>query len=418
MDLISQLKSQPPGSTFRLFEQGIGGRIKVRPEDFQVEEIPWRDPTGEGDHLHLFVEKRATSHGELMAILAKTVGCNARDVGYAGMKDKAAVTRQWVSLPAHLADAAPHLNHERVRLLGTIRSDRALRRGDLRGNRFIIKIRDADPLKAPSAGRMLQRIEREGLPAFYGPQRFGYRQNNHRLGAALLTESWPEALDELLGPSDGNHPPDQTALREAWVSQDEDVLRSGWPSSQRFEMLASRKWLKHRDPEKAVRAGGRTTLNFLTSAFSSFLFNRMLEERCRLGLLHEEQPGDLTVDPLKKSPLPVADGGIASALFWGRDAELAKGVQGEIEQQVLAKYQLAPSWLESTWVPRAERRPLRFHVSDPGVEGGFDEHGGYIELRFTLPRGMFATVVAAEILGPDEHRSSDEDQSTPKAPGA
>ena len=162
---------------------------------------------------------------------------------------------------------------------------------------------------------MLERIEEEGLPAFYGPQRFGYRQNNHRLGAALLNGSWQAVLDELLGPSDGNHPTNQTALREAWVRQDEDALRSGWPPSQRFEMLAARKWLKHRDPEKAVRAGGRTTLNFLTSAFSSFLFNQMLEERCQLGLLHVDEPGDLTVDPLKKTPLAVDDGGLPSMLF-------------------------------------------------------------------------------------------------------
>ena len=57
------------------------------------------------------------------------------------------------------------------------------RRGDLRGNRFVIKIREVDPLKTPAVGRMLERIEEEGLPAFYGPQRFGYRQNNHRLRA-------------------------------------------------------------------------------------------------------------------------------------------------------------------------------------------------------------------------------------------
>ena len=108
-------------------------------------------------------------------------------------------------------------------------------------------------------------------------------------------------------------------------------------------MLAARKWLRHRDPEKAVRAGGRTTLNFLTSAFSSFLFNQMLEERCQLGLLHVDEPGDLTVDPLKKTPLAVDDGGLPSALFWGQGAELANGVQGEIEARVLAKYHLEPS---------------------------------------------------------------------------
>ena len=71
MDLITQLKVEDPSPNFRLFNEGIGGRIKVRAEDFQVEEIPWRDPTGEGKHLHVFVEKTATSHGELMAVVAK-----------------------------------------------------------------------------------------------------------------------------------------------------------------------------------------------------------------------------------------------------------------------------------------------------------------------------------------------------------
>ena len=261
---------------------------------------------------------------------------------------------------------------------------------------------------------MLERIEEEGLPAFYGPQRFGYRQNNHRLGA-LLNGSWQAVLDELLGPSDGNHPTNQTALREAWVRQDEDVLRSGWPPSQRFEMLAAAKWLKHRDPEKAVRAGGRTTLNFLTSAFSSFLFNQMLEERCQLGLLHVDEPGDLTVDPLQRRRWPLTTAASPARSF-GAKGGIGQRRAGRNRSsgacQISPRTQLARKHLGA----RAERRPLRFHLSDPGVEGGFDEHGGYIELRFTLPRGMFATVVAAEILGTPTQISSGDGQSNPDEP--
>lgn len=418
MDLTTKLRSQPPCPSFRIFEDGIGGCIKARPEDFQVEEIPWRDPSGQGEYLYLFVEKNGMSHGELLAVVRKAFDCEARDVGYAGMKDKAAVTRQWLSIPKKFSENASHFNHEQVRLLGTIQADRPLRRGDLRGNRFVIKIRDIDPIKAIQAGRMLEKIEEDGLPAFYGPQRFGYRQNNHRLGGALLTNDWQGALDELLGPSDGNYPPHQTALREAWSSQDAEALRSGWRPSQRFEMLAARKWLKYHDAEKSIRSGGRVTLNFLTSAFSSFLFNQILEERCRRGLLQVHQEGDLSVDPLKKSTLAAEEGGIPSALFWGKDAQLADGIQGEIERQVLKTYDIQPEWLQNRWAPYGERRPMRFHISNAGVEGGFDEHGSYIELRFTLPRGMFATVVAAEIMGEQDHPETDEDQISPDAPSA
>ena len=166
---------------------------------------------------------------------------------------------------------------------------------------------------------------------------------------------------------------------------------------------------------KAVRAGGRTTLNFLTSAFSSFLFNQMLEERCQLGLLHVDEPGDLTVDPLKKTPLAVADGGLPSASFGGKGRNWPTACRAKSKLGCLPNITSNPAGSKALG-PRAERRPLRFHLSDPGVEGGFDEHGGYIEVRFTLPRGMFATVVAAEILGPSTQTSTDEDQSNPKEP--
>ncbi len=80
---------------------GIGGVIKVRPEDFLVEELPLYEPCDEGEHLYLRIQKNGVSHGEMMACLRRTFGVSDRQIGCAGMKDKQAVTQQTVSLHLH-----------------------------------------------------------------------------------------------------------------------------------------------------------------------------------------------------------------------------------------------------------------------------------------------------------------------------
>ena len=99
-------------------EEGIGGCIKVRPEDFLVEELPLYEPCGQGEHLYLRVQKMATSHGELISRLQRHFGVGESAIGFAGMKDKMAVTSQTVSI--HLLTDPPtvDLDHERILVLG------------------------------------------------------------------------------------------------------------------------------------------------------------------------------------------------------------------------------------------------------------------------------------------------------------
>ena len=165
---------------------GIGGRIKVEPEDFDVEEIPAYEPAGAGDHLFLWIEKRDMGAEFFTRRLARRLGIPVGEVGTAGLKDRRAVTRQWVSVPGGVESRLADLDGDGVRVLRVSRHGNKLRPGHLRGNRFRVLIRDVPANAADLAAPILDRIRRDGLPNFYGPQRFGRDGETARLGLELL----------------------------------------------------------------------------------------------------------------------------------------------------------------------------------------------------------------------------------------
>lgn len=162
---------------------GVGGRIKVEPADFEVEEIPAYEPVGTGDHLFLWIEKTDLGAEFFLRQVARRLGIPNGEVGTAGLKDRRAVTRQWVSVPATAESALPRLEGDGIRVLNVSRHTNKLRPGHLRGNRFRILIRDANEVDVEP---ILERIRTAGLPNFYGPQRFGRDGETAALGMALL----------------------------------------------------------------------------------------------------------------------------------------------------------------------------------------------------------------------------------------
>src|SRR5262245_63809900 len=161
----------PPLQTADL--PGIGGRIKAAPEDFEVEELPAYAPSGQGEFLYLWVEKRAMGAEYFVRQVARRLDVPPADVGTAGLKDRHAVTRQMVSLPARAEPNLPRLDGVGIRLLSVSRHTNKLKPGHLHGNRFSILIREPVPDAAPHLPALVERLRASGLPNFYGPQRFG-----------------------------------------------------------------------------------------------------------------------------------------------------------------------------------------------------------------------------------------------------
>jgi len=173
---------------------GIAGRIKAVPEDFEVEEVAAYEPSGGGDFLYLWVEKRDMGAEYFARQVARRLGIPPGEVGTAGLKDRRAVTRQMVSVPAACADRVGALDGDGIRVLRVSRHGNKLKPGHLHGNRFRILVRDADPAAPERLGPILRRLGDEGLPNYYGPQRFGRDGETVLLGLSLLRDELPPVV--------------------------------------------------------------------------------------------------------------------------------------------------------------------------------------------------------------------------------
>lgn len=161
--------------------------IRATAEDFRVTEIPGFALSGDGEHVFLYLEKRHLNTVELAERLAKLSATPLRDIGYSGLKDRNALTRQWFSVRM-AGRSEPDWSYLEapgdVRLLALDRHQRKLRRGTHSGNRFQLRLRE---LRGPRDALItrLQLLQHQGAPNYFGPQRFG------RAGATLVqAERW------------------------------------------------------------------------------------------------------------------------------------------------------------------------------------------------------------------------------------
>jgi tRNA pseudouridine13 synthase len=325
---------------------GVGGRIKVEPADFEVEEIPAYEPAGTGEHLFLWVEKTDVGAEFFVRQVARRLGVPTGEVGTAGLKDRRAVTRQWVSVPAGCEPALPQLEGQGIRLLRVSRHTNKLRPGHLRGNQFRILIRDADLAVDPEP--VLTRIRAEGLPNSYGPQRFGRGGETAALGMSLLR---------------------------------------GEP-------------VKVRNPFLRKLA---------LSAAQSLLFNDYLGRRLTDGLLRTVLAGDVMAKwpaggmftaedvPTEQSRFDRRETVTAGPMF-GRKPFPAKGLAAEREAAVLADAGLSPKSFEGFGkLVTGTRRHNLVYVEDLSAVRESDG----LRLTFALPAGSYATVLLREIMKAD-----------------
>lgn len=163
-------------------------QFRVEPEDFQVDEVLGFQPSGEGEHWLLHIRKRGENTAWVAEQIARLAGVPARDVGYCGRKDRHAVTCQWFSvhLPGQSAPDWQALNSDSVRVLASGRHARKLRRGAHAANRFVIRLRNVSSVSDTS--QRLERLFAQGVPNYFGEQRFGSQCSNLHRAQALLVE--------------------------------------------------------------------------------------------------------------------------------------------------------------------------------------------------------------------------------------
>ncbi len=322
---------------------GVGGRIKEAPADFEVEEIPAYEPSGTGEHLYLWVEKTDIGAEFFTRQIAKRLNVSPGDIGAAGLKDRRAVTRQWISVPGSAEFSLPQLEGDGIRVLSVSRHNNKLRAGHLRGNRFRVLIRGADP--AVPLDPILDAIKSNGLPNFYGPQRFGRNGETLSLGWDLLT---------------------------------------GRPVKMRNHFLKK----------------------LALSAVQSDLFNRVLAQRMADGLFRTVLAGDVmakwpaggmftTEDPATEQGRFDAREIVHAGPMFGKKTFPAAGLAAEREQTVLAAANLPPGAFDQFGqLLLGTRRHNLVYVDD--LTAAWEPDG--LRLTFTLPAGCYATVLLGEVM--------------------
>ncbi len=335
VDALPRLTGEPP----------LIGVYRATPEDFRVDEVPAYLPEGEGDHLFVRFEKTGLDTPQAVRRIASVLGVDPKNAGWAGLKDRHAVTRQWASFlfgdPAKLEGA----EIEGVRVLEAARHRNKLRTGHLSANRFELVVRCDEVAGLEEAQRRLGDLERRGVPAYYGEQRFG--RDGHNL-------------------------------------------------------VAARRWLV--EGGKAPRDRFRRKL--YVSTLQASIFNDLLAARVTEGTMDDVVPGDLLrkedtgglfASERTEDDRPRAARFEVSATgpMFGARMRWPEGEAAEREEAALREAGLTRADLERFRSSgEGTRRPYRFKLGDPAIEPVPDG----IRLCFTLPSGAYATVVLRELV--------------------
>jgi len=384
---------------------GTGGTIKQFPEDFLVEELPLYSCSGSGEHLYLHVEKTGLTTHDLVRQVARACHIRERDIGYAGLKDANATTRQYLSLPKIAPDLIAQMSIPDVKILSTSYHGNKLRLGHLAGNRFSIRIRDVADGAEEKARDILHVLETLGVPNLFGEQRYGALGNSHLIGKALLLQEYQMAAELIIG--DPNQISNQR-WREAARSYQAGELAAAlkiFPGRFRDERRLIQQLLNGKSHRRAVFDLPRNKLRLYLSALQSSLFDRLVT--MRLDSLERLWPGDLAmkhdngacfsvVDPASEQPRADRLEISPTAPLYGYKVKLASGQTGIIEESLLDKEKLALAdfKLAAGLSMTGERRPIRVPIEQISVATEQQD----LVVGFVLPRGSFATSVLREII--------------------
>jgi tRNA pseudouridine13 synthase len=318
--------------------EDIDFKFYQTPTDFVVDEIPSTEFKGKGNYLILHVKKVELTTWDMIAIFAEYMAVPAQKIGYAGLKDKHATTTQYISVDASYEKLLKKFYHKQIKILSTTRHSHSIRMGDLAGNRFSINLHFVDNIDAGKIEKVARKIAKEGLPNYFGYQRFG---------------------------------------------RDADSIK------QAKEMIQGELFIE----DAKIK-------NFLISIYQSTFFNEWLRERVNLTLDANETvfkilKGDIFIDKNNKLSTPKimptkeykSKKLIPTGLLCGRDVFRARLDAREIEK----KYD--DEFLQE----KGYRREALIFPKD--IECNYVKKQTLLNISFTLPKGSYATVFLESVAG-------------------
>jgi tRNA pseudouridine13 synthase len=339
-------------------------------KDFTVSEVPLYEFTGEGEHLVLQVRKRNLTTWEMINIISKQYNINSRDIGYAGLKDRNAMTIQYISLPKKYEENLKDFEEQNIKILDRTYHKNKIKIGHLKGNKFFVRLKKVTPTDATRIKSVVKQLKKYGIPNFFGYQRFGNEGDNYLIGKEIL--------------------------------------------------------------EGKSKIRDRNKKRLFINAYQSYLFNNWLSQRIRINRLIDSFSGDELKEALKVTELEFSDveylkkqehpfklfkGDVMLHYPFGRAfTSSEESISEDIER--FSSRDISPSGLLSG------KRAMRATEDAEKIEAGFTEEikaqdgerryawifpeeievkyresDFWFELNFYLPKGSYATTMIEEIAG-------------------
>jgi tRNA pseudouridine13 synthase len=395
---------------------GIGGKIRHFPEDFVVEEMlldgskaavdskEIARPTGLGPYLICGLVKRKWDTLLAVRAIAEQLDANPERIQIAGIKDANALTAQNISISRITPELISRVKIKDIKLYPMRFSKDKMNPSLLYGNHFQITIRNIKY----SNSEIMQRIQSVkndfkilgGVPNFFGHQRFGTtRPITHVVGKYIIQGKWEDAALTFLGKSsEYEHPKSRQARQQLMKTRNFKGALKYFPSQLKYENLMLSHLAKHpKDFVNAFRRLPKKLCKLFVQSYQSFLFNKFLSQRIKLGMpISEAQNGEST----RKSRLllPIV----------GFKQSYSSGAQGEIEREILEKEKVILDQFRVALMPQISA-PGGMRIALTSVEelclgeakkGSINKSNRTISLRFTLGKGSYATVVLREFIKP------------------
>ena len=401
--------------------EGIGGKLRVAPEDFLVEEIPLIKKGGtSGPFLICRLTKTNWELGHAIKEIAKRLGISHRRIGWAGTKDRNAITRQWISLYNVTAEqvAGIHLADIIIEPLG--QANESLSLGDLLGNHFDIIIRDAEPACLEERVDAINTTVSEGIPNYFGLQRFGAtRPVTHLVGEWILKGDYEQAVMTYVGLAFDGEPEHVREVRSKFLeTRDIKAALSDLPPQMSYERAMLHYLYSHpTDYGGALLELPPKLLSMFVSAFQSYLFNCALSRRFdEGGTLIEPLVGDqllfangrtdsVTTSNKHAVSLHLARGRCSIALFMpGKTLVASKSDGDNAIAEILIRHGITSEDFARASAFVHTKFDGAFRPIALKTEIGVTIDNNTVRLKFPLPPGHYATTVCREFMQADPVR--------------
>ncbi len=339
--------------------------FKESKDNFSVVEEPLYPFSNSGEHLILKVRKKDLSTWDLVDILSSHIGVKSKDIGYAGLKDKNAITTQYISLPKKFESKISNFSHPKIKILEATYHKNKIRIGHLKGNFFWVRLKRVQESEYKIILSILEWIKKEGMPNYFGAQRFGLDKNNHIIGKEIVKKIKKEKNKKL---------------RKFFISAYQSFL---------FNLLLSKrveisKLFDHLGVDEL-----KTLFNSLTKdeikdikKQNSFLklFDYELMHHYPFGKVYEASKEESYLRFIKRDSSP-------TGLVAGKRVKRARGFVGKIEKE-----------FDSNLIE--ENGSRRFLWIFPEIIAyKYIKEKRWFELNFYLPKGSYATVLVELLRG-------------------